>query len=99
MNSLAGRPSPIAVVSDENNVLHGDHYEIEGVVELKPYVRVRRGPNQGSVRPGPASRLHHGDPKRLFDPPRSGTALLLTSVAIPLRISDWRILDRTNWRS
>jgi inosine-uridine nucleoside N-ribohydrolase len=26
--------------SDENNVLHGDHYEIEGVVALKPNARV-----------------------------------------------------------
>jgi inosine-uridine nucleoside N-ribohydrolase len=26
--------------SDENNVLHGDHYEIEGVIELKPNSRV-----------------------------------------------------------
>jgi inosine-uridine nucleoside N-ribohydrolase len=26
--------------SDENNVLHGDHYEIEGVVVLKPNARV-----------------------------------------------------------
>jgi inosine-uridine nucleoside N-ribohydrolase len=26
--------------SNENNVLHGDHYEIEGVVELKPNTRV-----------------------------------------------------------
>jgi inosine-uridine nucleoside N-ribohydrolase len=26
--------------SDENNVLHGDHYEIEGVVGLKPNARV-----------------------------------------------------------
>jgi inosine-uridine nucleoside N-ribohydrolase len=26
--------------SDENNVLHGDHYEIEGVVKLKPNARV-----------------------------------------------------------
>ena len=26
--------------SNENNVLHGDHYEIEGVVELKPNSRV-----------------------------------------------------------
>jgi inosine-uridine nucleoside N-ribohydrolase len=26
--------------SDENNVLHGDHYEIEGVVDLKPNARV-----------------------------------------------------------
>jgi len=26
--------------SDENNVLHGDHYEIEGVVELKPNSKV-----------------------------------------------------------
>jgi inosine-uridine nucleoside N-ribohydrolase len=26
--------------SDEKNVLHGDHYEIEGVVELKPNARV-----------------------------------------------------------
>jgi inosine-uridine nucleoside N-ribohydrolase len=26
--------------SDENNVLHGDHYEIEGVVRLKPNARV-----------------------------------------------------------
>jgi inosine-uridine nucleoside N-ribohydrolase len=26
--------------SDENNVLHGDHYEIEGVVQLKPNARV-----------------------------------------------------------
>jgi inosine-uridine nucleoside N-ribohydrolase len=26
--------------SDENNLLHGDHYEIEGVIELKPNARV-----------------------------------------------------------
>jgi inosine-uridine nucleoside N-ribohydrolase len=26
--------------SDENNVLHGDHYEIEGVVDLKPNAKV-----------------------------------------------------------
>ena len=26
--------------SDERNVLHGDHYEIEGVIELKPNARV-----------------------------------------------------------
>ncbi|MFL6302392.1 MAG: nucleoside hydrolase [Candidatus Sulfotelmatobacter sp.] len=26
--------------SDENNVLHGDHYEIEGVIDLKPNARV-----------------------------------------------------------
>jgi inosine-uridine nucleoside N-ribohydrolase len=26
--------------SNENNVLHGDHYEIDGVVDLKPNVRV-----------------------------------------------------------
>jgi inosine-uridine nucleoside N-ribohydrolase len=26
--------------SDEKNVLHGDHYEIEGVIELKPNARV-----------------------------------------------------------
>jgi inosine-uridine nucleoside N-ribohydrolase len=26
--------------SDENNVLHGDHYEIEGVTDLKPNARV-----------------------------------------------------------
>ncbi len=26
--------------SNENNVLHGDHYEIEGVIELKPNTRV-----------------------------------------------------------
>ena len=26
--------------SDENNVLHGDHYEIEGVVPLKSNARV-----------------------------------------------------------
>ena len=26
--------------SDENNVLHGDHYEIEGVIELKPNAKV-----------------------------------------------------------
>jgi len=26
--------------SDENNILHGDHYEIEGVVPLKPNARV-----------------------------------------------------------
>lgn len=26
--------------SDENNVLHGDHYEIEGVIPLKPNARV-----------------------------------------------------------
>jgi len=24
----------------ENNILHGDHYEIEGVIELKPNARV-----------------------------------------------------------
>lgn len=29
--------------SDENNVLHGDHYEIEGVTELKPNARVCLG--------------------------------------------------------
>jgi len=26
--------------SEENSVLHGDHYEIEGVIELKPNARV-----------------------------------------------------------
>lgn len=26
--------------SDENNVLHGDHYEIEGVIKLKPNARI-----------------------------------------------------------
>jgi inosine-uridine nucleoside N-ribohydrolase len=26
--------------SNENNVLHGDHYEIEGAIELKPNARV-----------------------------------------------------------
>ena len=26
--------------SDENNVLHGDHYEIDGVIELKPNAKV-----------------------------------------------------------
>ena len=26
--------------ANENNVLHGDHYEIEGVIELKPNARV-----------------------------------------------------------
>jgi purine nucleosidase len=26
--------------SDENNVPHGDHYEIDGVIELKPNARV-----------------------------------------------------------
>ena len=26
--------------SNENNVLHGDHYEIEGVIELKPNAKV-----------------------------------------------------------
>ncbi|MGA8214094.1 MAG: nucleoside hydrolase [Candidatus Sulfotelmatobacter sp.] len=26
--------------SNENNVLHGDHYEIEGIIELKPNARV-----------------------------------------------------------
>jgi inosine-uridine nucleoside N-ribohydrolase len=26
--------------SNENNVLHGDHYEIEGVIELKPNARI-----------------------------------------------------------
>jgi inosine-uridine nucleoside N-ribohydrolase len=26
--------------SDENNILHGDHYEIEGVIPLKPNARV-----------------------------------------------------------
>jgi len=29
--------------SNENNVLHGDHYEIEGVVELKPNAKVCLG--------------------------------------------------------
>ena len=29
--------------SNENNVLHGDHYEIEGVIELKPNARVCLG--------------------------------------------------------
>ncbi len=29
--------------SDENNVLHGDHYEIDGVIELKPNARVCTG--------------------------------------------------------
>jgi inosine-uridine nucleoside N-ribohydrolase len=29
--------------SNENNVLHGDHYEIDGVVELKPNARVCLG--------------------------------------------------------
>jgi inosine-uridine nucleoside N-ribohydrolase len=29
--------------SNENNMLHGDHYEIEGVVELKPNARVCLG--------------------------------------------------------
>src|SRR5579863_933590 len=31
--------------SNENNVLHGDHYEIEGVVELKPNARVCEASN------------------------------------------------------
>ncbi|HEV2399987.1 MAG TPA: nucleoside hydrolase [Candidatus Sulfotelmatobacter sp.] len=31
--------------SDENNVLHGDHYEIDGVIELKPNSRVCFGSN------------------------------------------------------
>jgi inosine-uridine nucleoside N-ribohydrolase len=26
--------------SNEKNVLHGDHYEIEGVIELRPNARV-----------------------------------------------------------
>jgi inosine-uridine nucleoside N-ribohydrolase len=26
--------------SNENNVLHGDHYEIEGAIDLKPTARV-----------------------------------------------------------
>jgi inosine-uridine nucleoside N-ribohydrolase len=26
--------------SNENNVLHGDHYEIEGAIDLKPNARV-----------------------------------------------------------
>jgi inosine-uridine nucleoside N-ribohydrolase len=26
--------------SDENNVLHGDHYEIDGVIALQPNARV-----------------------------------------------------------
>jgi inosine-uridine nucleoside N-ribohydrolase len=29
--------------SNENNVLHGDHYEIEGVIPLKPNARVCLG--------------------------------------------------------
>ncbi|MGB8833957.1 MAG: nucleoside hydrolase, partial [Candidatus Sulfotelmatobacter sp.] len=33
--------------SDENNVLHGDHYEIEGVIELKPNARVCLGSDAG----------------------------------------------------
>ena len=35
--------------SDENNVLHGDHYEIEGVIELKPNARVCLGLGCGSL--------------------------------------------------
>lgn len=31
--------------SDENNILHGDHYEIDGVIELKPNSRVCLGSN------------------------------------------------------
>lgn len=31
--------------SNENNILHGDHYEIEGVIELKPNSRVCVGSN------------------------------------------------------
>src|SRR5258708_4608119 len=31
--------------SDENNVLHGDHYEIEGAVELKPKAKVCLAPD------------------------------------------------------
>jgi inosine-uridine nucleoside N-ribohydrolase len=31
--------------SNENNVLHGDHYEIDGVVELKPNARVCLAPD------------------------------------------------------
>jgi inosine-uridine nucleoside N-ribohydrolase len=26
--------------SNENNILHGDHYEIDGVIDLKPNARV-----------------------------------------------------------
>lgn len=33
--------------SDENNVLHGDHYEIDGVIELKPNARVCLGSDAG----------------------------------------------------
>jgi inosine-uridine nucleoside N-ribohydrolase len=29
--------------SNENNVFHGDHYEIEGVIELKPNAKVCLG--------------------------------------------------------
>jgi inosine-uridine nucleoside N-ribohydrolase len=31
--------------SNENNVLHGDHYEIEGVVDLKANARVSVSPD------------------------------------------------------
>lgn len=33
--------------SNENNVLHGDHYEIEGVIELKPNARVATASDAG----------------------------------------------------
>jgi inosine-uridine nucleoside N-ribohydrolase len=33
--------------SDENNVLHGDHYEIEGVIDLKPNARVCTASDSG----------------------------------------------------
>jgi len=33
--------------SNENNVLHGDHYEIEGVIELKPNARVALASDAG----------------------------------------------------
>jgi len=35
-----GETVPNRMGSNENNVLHGDHYEIEGVIELKPNARV-----------------------------------------------------------
>ena len=36
----AEKPWRTAWAQNENNVLHGDHYEIEGVIDLKPNARV-----------------------------------------------------------
>ncbi len=39
-SSRAERPLPTAWGIDEKNVLHGDHYEIDGLVPMKANARV-----------------------------------------------------------